>query len=264
MTTETTPDYYGTLGVQPDASPEDLKKAYRKRAMECHPDRGGSHAQMVEVLEAWEILSDSGKRAHYDSARINPADTQIQQVVREEARTAQSQAENYPRQWSEFEKWQQSIFGDFGRAKYSIFWFWFIPLPVVAEKNQSITAWLFSFSFAVVFLWFFSAPVFGFTRIIFNDQQGMVHWVLPPLFAFMIPAYFGFSAGTILHAIFSIVMYPFQNTAAGANPQAQSAPQAEQRVMPCLNCGQMLRFPVAGSSVKVTCPKCRSESIHNA
>jgi curved DNA-binding protein CbpA len=57
-------DYYQVLGVDLNASFETIRDAYRQRAMKCHPDRGGSHQQMVLINEAWEILlpSHSGNR----------------------------------------------------------------------------------------------------------------------------------------------------------------------------------------------------------
>ncbi|HEV8693524.1 MAG TPA: DnaJ domain-containing protein, partial [Lysobacter sp.] len=63
-------DYYETLGVARDASDEDLKKAYRRCAMKYHPDRNpGDHAaeaSFKECKEAYEVLSDGGKRRMYD------------------------------------------------------------------------------------------------------------------------------------------------------------------------------------------------------
>jgi len=53
-------DYHAILGVSPGISPEDLKKAYRKKAMEHHPDRGGNEEKFKEVTEAYEVLT--GKR----------------------------------------------------------------------------------------------------------------------------------------------------------------------------------------------------------
>jgi molecular chaperone DnaJ len=65
-------DYYEVLGVAKNASEDDIKKAYRKLAMKFHPDRnqgdGAKKAeeQFKEAKEAYEMLSDSQKRAAYD------------------------------------------------------------------------------------------------------------------------------------------------------------------------------------------------------
>jgi len=58
---------YEILGVAPDASQEEIKKAYYRRAKECHPDKaGGSDESMQELSRAFEILSDPAKRTMYD------------------------------------------------------------------------------------------------------------------------------------------------------------------------------------------------------
>lgn len=59
-------DYYEVLGVSKDASPDELKKAYRRLAVEHHPDRGGDEAKFKEISEAYEVLKDSSKRQRYD------------------------------------------------------------------------------------------------------------------------------------------------------------------------------------------------------
>ncbi len=62
-------DYYTVLGVNRDASEEEIKKSYRKLAMKHHPDRNsekGSEEKFKEAKEAYEVLTDQKKRAAYD------------------------------------------------------------------------------------------------------------------------------------------------------------------------------------------------------
>lgn len=63
-------DYYKILGVERNASEDDIRKAYRKLAMQYHPDRNPNDKQaeerFKEINEAYQVLSDSQKRAHYD------------------------------------------------------------------------------------------------------------------------------------------------------------------------------------------------------
>jgi molecular chaperone DnaJ len=63
-------DYYQVLDVARDATEADIKKAYRRLAMKLHPDRNpddkAAEEQFKEAKEAYEVLSDAGKRATYD------------------------------------------------------------------------------------------------------------------------------------------------------------------------------------------------------
>ena len=64
-------DYYKILGVGRDASPEDIKKAYRNLAMKYHPDRSRgnpeSEAKFKDISEAYEVLSDPQKKSAHDN-----------------------------------------------------------------------------------------------------------------------------------------------------------------------------------------------------
>lgn len=67
---------YDILGVGEDATPEEIKLAYRTKAKSCHPDLGGNEQEFIELQKAYEILSDSKLRSDYDKFGIVPTKEQ--------------------------------------------------------------------------------------------------------------------------------------------------------------------------------------------
>lgn len=59
-------DYYEVLGVNKNATQDEIKKAFHKLAHKYHPDKGGDEKKFKEINEAYQVLSDASKRAQYD------------------------------------------------------------------------------------------------------------------------------------------------------------------------------------------------------
>jgi molecular chaperone DnaJ len=63
-------DYYDVLGIPKSANKDEIKNAYRKLALQYHPDRNkaaGSEEKFKEISEAYAVLSDNEKRKRYDT-----------------------------------------------------------------------------------------------------------------------------------------------------------------------------------------------------
>lgn len=105
-------DFYQYLGVGPTASLEEVKAAYRRKAIRHHPNRGGSHSEMVAINEAWEVLSNQKLRRQYDEQR------QAGTSNRAAFEGTRQRSRNYERNWHKFDSWLSSISRDFDSAQF--------------------------------------------------------------------------------------------------------------------------------------------------
>lgn len=77
--------HYETLGVRRDADRDTIKRAYRKKAHEAHPDKGGKAEAFHAIQKAYDVLSDDARRAWYDrngtDGQANPEDEALKNLA---------------------------------------------------------------------------------------------------------------------------------------------------------------------------------------
>lgn len=112
-------DYYGLLGVPRSATFSEIHRAYWRQASRCHPDRGGSHDSMVQVVEAWKILSDPNRRSRYDQLLKYRGDGWHSRKFDADVQDARKGAEESSAcSWAEFEETYQKAFYMFNQDFY--------------------------------------------------------------------------------------------------------------------------------------------------
>ena len=82
---------YQTLGVGKKATPEEIKKAYRRLALLHHPDKGGSDEKFKDIAEAYALLSDPKKRRAYDRRNFSGLEEIIKKAAAQKAAHARNQ-----------------------------------------------------------------------------------------------------------------------------------------------------------------------------
>jgi curved DNA-binding protein CbpA len=102
MAHETNPTHYEILGVTSNATPQEIKQAYRKLVGQSHPDRGGPSGLFRLVTHAYSVLSDPDRRAAYDLHLASPGRTDATQEdgAREQSAREQSAREQSAREQS--------------------------------------------------------------------------------------------------------------------------------------------------------------------
>lgn len=119
MSTGNLKDYYELLGVSQNATASEMHKAYWQMASRCHPDRGGSHESMVQLVEAWKILSDPDRRSRYDQLLKYRHDGWQSKKFNDDVQDARKRAEGFAAcTWEEFEEIYQKAFYTFNQDFY--------------------------------------------------------------------------------------------------------------------------------------------------
>ena len=76
-------NHYDTLGIKKDAPPEAVKRAYKRKASQAHPDKGGSDSAMADVNRAFEVLGDPVRRLKYDQVGDDTPERPQEEEARE-------------------------------------------------------------------------------------------------------------------------------------------------------------------------------------
>jgi hypothetical protein len=105
-------------------------------ALKYHPDRGGSHEQMILINEAWFILSDPTRRKIYDNSQIYTGDIILQREASVNRENAQKEAQDYPRTWSSFQEWMEEAFKRVEEVKLA-------PFLLIPNPQKDILGWIF-------------------------------------------------------------------------------------------------------------------------
>lgn len=260
-------DYYQVLGISPTADFDTIRKAFRGKVMECHPDRGGSHTAMVLVNEAWEVLSKPELRSRYDAARTYAGDHAAQQAAEADAKAARQRAEQYPPKWADVEAWLNGVAQDFAGAEYgSVQLYQDVSLPTA---GGSVSGWAFILIGAVLGGVFLSTAIYGFLDrnkdVFFKKYQILGLFGLALVAA---PVIGGAWAGAGAHKLIGDEIKTAKERAVRqaqrmqeqeAKRQQTSPPAAEaveSKVLACERCGQKLRVPSVESELLVTCKSC--------
>ena len=283
-------NYYQTLETEPDATFAEIKAAYRKKALLFHPDRGGSHAQMVRINEAWEVLSNPELRSQYDESLKNG------DINGDQFAGARSRSQNYARDWKSFDSWLSSIERDFASAKFGSRKVFGMEMPTA---SGSISAWVFLITGGLMGLLLWAAIYVSATEawkpkdeartqstsmfqqgIDFRKKQNKrpnplsVRITMLTLFASVAG---GAWIGRWAHQQFGATIanwlpreLPFSffkstppSIGAGTDHSGPTSPGQKStrafRTDACPFCKQMVRVPVQGKTLKVKCPECQKQ-----
>jgi curved DNA-binding protein CbpA len=251
------PDYYAILGISPTADFEALRQAFRKKAQMHHPDRGGSHAEMVKINEAWNILSNHETRAEYDRVRHS---SQISPTFADTASRARREAEVYPQNWDAFDSWLNRMGKDFSATK-------FIPKDYYFPVANTASGWAFVIAGGMLgvlackfFLWDRNVKHGSLFLGLFIFCAWGAAWV-HKLVTFLF-----FSSPAVASSSLSSSSTAASRATPPSRPKYKAAAEAHltaKVLLGCPTCNQQLRVPAVNQKIRITCARCGEIFIHN-
>ncbi len=246
-------DYYQILGVPPTADLNAIKKAFRRKVIECHPDRGGSHAEMVLVNEAWEVLSNAELRSRYDAARNHASDTGAQEAAATDAQGARRRAEQYPRRWADVESWLNRVAGDFSSASHSstrLLGEWYFPTVQGSYSGVTFIAVGLILGAIISISQFYNSTAKD------SDRQLILLGCLGGWAGAWVGAWFHrVIADTIKDTRVQTEKVDKEDGSRQSSAD-HGGDQPAPRIIPCEKCSQKLRVPALQSELLVTCKSC--------
>jgi hypothetical protein len=233
------PDYYQILQVPPSATVEEIKKAYRKLALENHPDLGGCHERMLAINEAFYVLADPSARAAYDEAQREAANAEAQHRAEQYSARAASAAGDYPQAFADFNRWMDGMFQDFANARYgSTGEGMLFKFPTIKNSSSGVLFILIGGIVGAFVTW----KLF---------EGGVKGW---PAF---VPVVAGMWVGQFLHGCAKATLVGNQPA---YSPTAVGAGSGEQQLLVvCPKCQQKLREEICRVGSQLRCPQCRTE-----
>ena len=236
-------DYYRILGVDQNADLAQIKLAFRKKALQHHPDRGGTHADMVKINEAWEVLSNAQQRKQYDELLRNG--------VRDKGffAAANERAQTYERSWEKFDSVLSAIGRDFANANYGSAKFLMFNMPT---GEGSFTAWVFIIVGGLVGLSIGLCIAFPIASV--KHENSFVKWKVLLVIAVGAAA----SGAWLAQMLHQNIRDTLKRSTVPGKPTAKTrASESTHKRTACPSCDQQLKLPPLGKQLSVTCPSCR-------
>ena len=240
-------NYYQVLGIEPSASEAEIKQAFRRKAIQSHPDRGGSHEAMARVNEAWYILADGARRKRHDDALRHANDASKQQAAQQDTARAKAQADQYPADAKDLDDWMDRLSKRYSAAGYGAVSSG--PGMLLPTAGTSVRGWVLIILGGIAGFWVGSVPLLDFIATL--EHSSVITVIIIGL-----PVVLGAWLGMFLHLILGGLEHQ------AAETHSKATQPSESMIIRCKECSSKLRIPKTTKQITVTCPTCKCRFDH--